>query len=244
MKLALYATPPQPCAYLPKRQSCSLFVDPQCKIDNQIYSRLIQKGFRRSGEHIYRPYCHECDDCIPLRIPVREFIPRRIQKRIWKRNRDLETHPRAARYDEEHFQLYQRYLHIRHQGSEMADPVPEEYLTFLTSSWSETWFYEFRANGDLVAVTVADRVDTGLSAVYTFFDPAHAARSPGAYAILWLIGETKRLGLSWLYLGYWIAECRKMSYKSLYRPFEIYRNGGWQPGERSPQEKNTHVSNR
>ncbi len=230
MKLTLYATPLQPCSYLPNRQSRSLFVDPRGEYDNRLYSQLIQQGFRRSGEHIYRPGCHACDACVPLRIPVQEFVPRRIQRRIQRRNRDLQVTRCPARYDEAHFRLYRRYLHHRHRGGEMDNPSPQDYLGFLTSRWSDTHFHEFRADGDLVAVTVADRVDTGLSAVYTFFDPVHATRSPGVYAILWLIGETERLGLPWLYLGYWIAECPKMAYKTQYRPFEIYRNGGWQPG--------------
>ncbi len=232
MKRSLYATPLQPCGYLPGRQSRSLFVDPREKCDNRLYSRLIEQGFRRSGEHIYRPACHPCEACIPLRIPVEKFAPRRIQQRIRRRNRDLRVRRCPPRYEEAHFRLYCRYQHHRHRGGGMDNPTPQAYLGFLASSWSDTRFYEFRteAENELVAVTVADRIDTGLSAVYTFFDPTHAARSPGAYAILWLIEETTRLGLPWLYLGYWIADCPKMAYKNQYRPFELFRNGGWEPG--------------
>ncbi len=227
MKITLHATPPRPCSYLSDRQSSSLFVDP-ASLDNRLYSHLIQKGFRRSGEHIYRPSCQACDDCIPLRVSVKEFTPNRIQRRVRRRNRDVTVITHPPRYDETHFSLYRRYLHSRHRGGEMDNPTPDDYLCFLTSHWSDTRFHEFRADDQLFAIAVADRVDTGLSAVYTFFDPAQGGRSPGVYAILWLIEETRRLGLPWLYLGYWIPGCRKMAYKNQYRPFELYRNGDWQ----------------
>ncbi len=119
----------------------------------------------------------------------------------------------------------------------MDNPTPESYLAFLTSSWSDTLFYEFRLEQKLLAVTVADQLGTGLSAVYTFFDPQYGARSPGNYAILWLIQQARRHNLPWLYLGYWIKECAKMAYKNQYQPFEIYRNGRW---KKQGREHETH----
>jgi len=223
-----YTTQPQPCSYLPDRQSTTLFADPQAPLDSGIYSQLIERGFRRSGEYLYRPGCLSCDACTPLRIPVMEFVPNRGQRRTWQRNRDVEVTALPARYSEEQFQLYRRYIHSRHRGGEMDNPTPESYLAFLTSSWSDTTFFEFRLEQKLLAVAVADRLSTGLSAVYTFFDPECAAHSPGNYAILWLIQEARRRNLRWLYLGYWIKECAKMAYKNRYQPFEIYQNGCWQ----------------
>ena len=104
-----------------------------------------------------------------------------------------------------------------------------KYLEFLTSPWSATTFYEFRHGPRLLAVAVVDRLEQSLSAVYTFFDPDLPARSLGTYAILWEIEEARRLNLRWLYLGYWIRECPKMSYKGRFRPMEIYRHGHWRP---------------
>ncbi len=228
MKLGFYTSQPQSCSYLPNRQSSTLFADPQATLDNKIYSQLIEQGFRRSGEYLYRPDCESCNACIPLRIPVTEFVPNRSQCRTWRRNKEITVTALPARYSNEQFRLYQRYLHSRHQGGEMDNPTPESYLAFLTSSWSDTLFYEFRLEQKLIAVAVADQLHSGLSAVYTFFDPEYAAHSPGNYAILWLIQETRRRNLSWLYLGYWIEECKKMAYKNQYQPFEIYRKERWQ----------------
>ena len=105
---------------------------------------------------------------------------------------------------------------------------PDRYREFLLSSWADTWCYEFRLGRRLLAVAVIDRLVQGLSAVYTFFDPEYADRGLGTFAILWEISAAQRSGLPWLYLGYWIAECPKMSYKSHFRPLEIYRDGLWQ----------------
>ena len=101
------------------------------------------------------------------------------------------------------------------------------YQSFLLCAGLDTLLYEFRSGEQLLAVAVTDPLEQGLSAVYTFYDPDQAARSLGRYSILWQIHEARRLGLPWLYLGYWIKECRKMSYKDEYRPLETFRHGHW-----------------
>ncbi len=224
--LPFYMSPVHVCPYLPGHKAVSLFASPAAHLDNRIYSRLIDQGFRRSGQHVYRPYCPDCDACIPARIPVHAFAPGRGELRVERRNADIEVRRLPPRYDEEHFQLYCRYLRCRHPDSSMNDPNPERYLEFLTSTWSATYFYELWTDR-LLGVAIVDHVDNGLSAVYTFFDPDSAARSLGTYAVLWQIREAERLRLPYVYLGYWIRECRKMSYKGRYRPLEIFRNGRW-----------------
>ena len=104
---------------------------------------------------------------------------------------------------------------------------PEDLLRFLTSPWSNTHFTEFRIQGRLAAVTVSDRLERGLSAVYTFFDPDLGRQSLGTFAILWQIDQAKNLGLPSVYLGYWIAECRKMNYKDRFRPIEAWPGKQW-----------------
>lgn len=225
--LAFYATTPHACGYLAGRSAATLLADPRAPVDTRTYSALIDYGFRRSGEHIYRPRCEHCQACIPVRLAVADFQPSRIQKRIRRRNQDLEVRRVAAVRSDEHFALYQRYLAQRHTGGGMDDPDPDNYLSFLVSRCIDTDFYEFRLHGQLLAVAVVDHLQQGLSAVYTFFDPQHAKRSLGVYAVLWQIEETKRLNLTWLYLGYWIKESPKMSYKAQYQPLEMYQDGQW-----------------
>jgi arginyl-tRNA--protein-N-Asp/Glu arginylyltransferase len=227
-QLRFYITTPTPCSYLPGRRAATMFVDPFSQMTMETYSRLALHGFRRSGEHVYKPRCESCNECIPARIPVNAYQPNRAQKRTWKKNQDLSVIEVAPVFKEEHFQLYQRYLASRHPGGGMDNPTTVQYLSFLTSSWSKTVFYEFRLQEQLIAIAVTDHLDVGLSAVYTFFDPDFGNRSLGTFAILREIHETRRLGKIWLFLGYWIKDCQKMSYKDQFRPLEILRDGKWE----------------
>jgi len=226
--LDLYITPEHPCHYLPERQARTVFVDPALAMDEPLYTLLATHGFRRSGPHVYRPHCEGCQACVPLRVPVRGFKPNRTQKRVMKRDADLRTRLLPAEFDPEHFALYGRYLAARHAGGGMDGESPDDYRQFLLSPWGKTSLLEMRLDGRLMGVAVTDELGDALSAVYTFYDPDVEERSLGTYAVLMQIDEARRRGLSWVYLGYWIAESRKMSYKAQFRPFETLGTDGWQ----------------
>jgi arginine-tRNA-protein transferase len=228
-QLAFYASPPHHCHYLPARQAASLFADPDAEMDCALYSRLLAHGFRRSGVLVYRPSCPGCTSCVPVRIPVRDYNHRRSDLRCLRRNAGLSVRDLPAAYREESFALYRRYLAMRHAGGGMDDPDPARFIEFLSSPWGMTRFHEFRTDGRLLAVAVTDHLDDALSAVYTFFDPDCPRRSLGHYAILWQIETARRLGLQWLYLGYWIQDCRKMAYKARFQPLECYQGNAWRP---------------
>ena len=153
--------------------------------------------------------------------------PNRSQRRAWNKNDDLSVNACKAEISEEHFELYQRYIHSRHRGGGMDNPTREQYSEFLTSPWSDTTFYEFRFNAQLMAVSVTDTLLDGLSAVYTYFDPDYPQLSLGVYTVLWQIKEARRLAKEWLYLGYLIHTSPKMSYKSQYRPQEHLIGNRW-----------------
>ncbi|MDM8561393.1 arginyltransferase [Candidatus Parabeggiatoa sp. HSG14] len=223
-----YSSYPHTCSYLPNRLAITSFIDPNFPKTASLYDKLAQQGFRRSGDILYRPKCKECQECISVRLLVEKFTPRRSQRRIWKKNQDLTVSMVAPVFQLEHFNLYCRYVAARHQNDEKDEATPQEYLQFLTSDWSRTVFYEFRLQKQLLSIAVVDYVENGLSAVYTFFDPDYPARSLGVYAVLWQIEEAKRLNFSFLYLGYWVKDCRKMSYKTDYQPLEYYIEERWQ----------------
>ena len=226
--LDFFATPEHACSYLPERRATTLFADPSFPKDTHLYTLLSQNGFRRSGQHVYRPYCKSCNACVPVRVPVKDFVPKRSQRRVMQRNADVHVVAREAKLRDDHFALYHRYINQRHRDGGMDNPTREQFVDFLTSDWSDTVFYEFRVREQLLAVSVTDHVLDGCSAVYTFFDPEHARRSLGVYTLLWQILEVRRLGKEWLYLGYLINECRKMSYKQEYRPQEHLVGKQWQ----------------
>lgn len=226
-QLKFYATQPHPCSYLEGEQATTLFLDPSRAMDTQLYAELSTIGFRRSGDHLYRPHCQHCNACIPARLPVAGFRPNRQQRRILKRNADLEVEVVAPRFSEEHYALYARYIEQRHADGDMYPPSREQFTSFLVRELPFARFYEFRLAGRLLAVAVTDELPNGLSAVYTFYDPAEEQRSLGRQAILWQLGEARRLGLPAVYLGYWIRNCRKMNYKTQYRPIELFVNQRW-----------------
>lgn len=225
----LYLSMPHPCGYLDGRKSTILFVDPQRDLRESEYGTFVQQGFRRSGNLVYRPHCQGCRACVAVRVPVREFSPTRGQRRVWGRNHDIEIVEKMAGFDTEHFDLYRRYQAGRHPESGMNDADPQKYLGFLASRQVETVFIELRVQGLLLGVAVADVLPDGLSAVYTFYDPAETKRGLGVYAVLWEIAETARRGLDYLYLGYWIADSPKMSYKTNFQPVEALLDGRWLP---------------
>ena len=227
VKINFFASTPEPCSYLDDRKSVSAFANPHMDMDMRTYNELIQRGFRRSGGYIYRPHCPHCQECISVRVPVKHHCYSRNEKRIIKRNADLTTSVSPGRFREEHFDLYRRYIASRHNDGSMANPSKSDYHRFLICDWTDTLFVEYRLNRVLLAVAVCDVTDSGLSAVYTFFDPDHADRSPGHFAILNQIHETQQRDLDYLYLGYWIRDCDKMSYKRRYKPLEAYINDQW-----------------
>lgn len=222
-----FSTTAHPCSYLPGERAVTLFVDPKSRMDSRVYSNLSDLGFRRSGNYVYRPHCVGCNACVPVRLPVYDFVANRQQKRVWKHNADVVVRELKQEFNDEHYRLYERYINERHSDGDMYPPSEEQYSSFLISDWSDSVFYEFRAGEKLLAVAVCDKMISGLSAVYTFYDPDEAKRSLGTFAILWQIEEAKQLGLPYLYLGYWIKNCQKMNYKVAFRPIEFLINNEW-----------------
>lgn len=225
--LKVFTTHPHACSYLEAEQATTLFIDPQARISQEVYNALAENGFRRSGPHIYRPHCESCNACIPARIPVDQYKMKRRHRRIWNRNNDLIVEEIDDIRDEEYFDLYCRYIKERHFDGDMYPPNREQYDSFLTDDFGVTQFISFRENDRLLAVAVIDLMESGLSAVYTFFDPDEQQRSLGSYAILWQIEYARENQLPYVYLGYWIKECRKMQYKIEYRPLQLLINRKW-----------------
>lgn len=225
--LIFYATPEHDCSYLEGKLATTMFVDPKANINKTLYSKLSVLGFRRSGNHYYRPHCNACNACVPIRVAVKDFHPSRNQKRNLKKNLGLEISITPPDFYQKHYELYEKYIIARHADGDMYPPSEQQYRSFLVESNPNTFFVEFKYKGELVGVSVVDELTDGLSSVYTYFDPEISDRSLGVYSVLWQIEECKRRSLDYLYLGYWIKNCRKMEYKTLYKPVEYLINNQW-----------------
>lgn len=224
----LFQTLPHPCGYFDGRTAQNIVIDPASPHLPHVYDLALTRGYRRAGGHVYHPNCQHCRACVAARIPVADFRPSRSQRRCLRRNRDVIVRVEPARRTDENFELYRRYITARHAGGGMDNPDAEDFTRFLYTAWSPTRFVELRLNGRLLAVAVTDFTARGLSAVYTFFEPAATARGLGTFSILSQVELARARGLPHLYLGYWIADHPKMGYKCGFRPFEIMTRSGWQ----------------
>ena len=227
--ISFYLTTPHRCPYLEDEFAQTLFLSPEIEANEHIYSQLIRQGFRRSGEHIYRPQCQACQACISVRIPVAKFAFSRSHKRCLKKCSHFSLSQRAGEFDQEHYQLYDRYISVRHSDGDMYPTSRRQYKEFLLSSWISVQYIDFRdpVTRKLIATSVFDDLGDGLSAIYTFFDPDYSRFSLGQYAILKLIQLVREFEKPFLYLGYWIKNSPKMAYKGNYRPLECFVNNNW-----------------
>ncbi|CDO61377.1 Arginine-tRNA-protein transferase [Candidatus Phaeomarinobacter ectocarpi] len=239
-----YLTAEAPCPYLEGKLERKVFTHLLDVDANTINSMLTGAGFRRSQTIAYKPACDGCSACVSVRIPVDIFTPSTSQRRIIKKNTDLERVPREPIATEPQFELLHTYLQDRHANGGMSDMDEDDFSAMVEETTVDTLIFEYWTRSDpaddtleplgrqkLVGASVTDVIDDGLSMVYSFFDPSESARSLGSYMILDHVKKAREMGLPYVYLGYWIDDCRKMAYKAKYQPLEALTMDGWAPLE-------------
>lgn len=229
-----YITTAQPCPYLPGRQERKLFTHLSRGRSAGLVDNLLKGGFRRSQNIAYTPYCDGCSACVPVRILVDEYEPTRTFRRVIRTNDDVSVERIGAVPTSEQYSLFRDYIDNRHGDGGMADMSVLDYAMMVEDSVVNTFLTEYRMRLDsddgedtLVAVSLCDQLSDGISMVYSFFDPDIPQRSLGTYMILETIDAARRLGLPYVYLGYWIKGSAKMDYKTRFTPQEVLTPDGW-----------------
>ena len=228
-----YVTSPAPCPYLPGKQERKIFSylnGPGAASTNAI---LTRRGFRRSQSIIYLPACEACASCVPVRIVVDGFDGTRSRKRLKARNVDLYRRVKGPRATGEQFSILRAYLDTRHSEGGMADMTVLDYASMVEETAVDTMVVEYRrrdretGEDRLVAAALTDRLNDGLSMVYSFFVPEQAVRSLGRFMILDHVSLARELKLKYVYLGYWVQGSPKMDYKTQFQPLERLTPSGW-----------------
>lgn len=227
---------PTPCPYLPGRIERKLFTRLADRDLTKLSDQLCGSGFRRSHDIVYRPVCPGCTACVPVRIPVRDFAWSRSMRRIVTRNADLELSETKAIATAEQFALFTRYQTSRHSDSDMSRMSGNDYAAMIEEGSATARLFNLRdGDGALIGAILADRLEGGFSAVYSFFAPGHDRRSLGTFLILNLVRLAVEEDRRHVYLGYWIAGSPKMDYKMRFQPLERLTSSGWvrEPGDPS-----------
>jgi len=243
-----YLTAPSPCPYLAGKEERKVFTHLVGERAPELNNILTQGGFRRSQSIAYRPACEGCRACVSVRVVANDFRPTQSMRRITRRNADIMSEMRIAVPTSEQYAIFRAYLDSRHRDGGMADMTVLDYAMMVEDSHIETRIIEYRrqpapspsqqpgagsreggrrAAGELVAIALTDVLGDGLSMVYSFFEPDEAARSLGTFMVLDHIARARRMGLAYVYLGYWVRGSRKMDYKSRFKPQERLMSDGW-----------------
>jgi leucyl-tRNA---protein transferase len=213
-----------------ERKVFTHLVGPDAK---NLNSHLSQSGFRRSQNIAYRPACETCSACTSVRVPVRSFDWTKGFRRILKRNADITSQIVPAKATSEHYSLFRTYIDHRHGEGGMADMTVLDFAAMVDDTLVDSRIIEYRIptaykpDGELIAAVLVDLLNDGISMIYSFYDPELEARSLGTFMILDAMKRVARMDLNYVYLGFWIRDSHKMSYKGRFLPQERLSQDGW-----------------
>jgi leucyl-tRNA---protein transferase len=207
----------EPCPYLAGREKQFEYFF-AVSLSGKELSRLLAAGWRKFGPYFFRPACPTCRDCVPVRVPVRQFVPSRSQRRVLRRNRDLQVQFGSLQFSDRVYQLYREHARRRF-GTEcsMDEFASNFYLPSCPALQSNVYLGEQQ-----IGVGFLDQASDALSSVYFCFDPAFSERNPGTFGALVEIEQARQAGLEYYYLGYLVAGCSSMRYKDHFRPREYF----------------------
>ncbi|MDT8446800.1 MAG: arginyltransferase [bacterium] len=234
MEIPLFEASNGACPYLKGKEWLSYLTHAD-RLDEYLYEALLNRGFRRSGHIFYQNQCKGCDACIPVRLSADSFEPTKSQRKVWRKNQDLRLEILPARFDEEAYKVYDAFTKSRYNASATA----EEFQQFLVKTAVDTQMVKYYLEDQIVAVGWLDILANSVSSVYFAFDPSQAKRSLGTFSVMKEIEICREMGKDYLHLGFWVADCQAMAYKSKFYPHQFLIDGEWcDPIRYSGQEPN------
>ena len=223
---------PRQCPYIPSQKEYLLFTDLTNFVSKKTLEKLVSDGFRRSENIFYKPNCKNCKACISTRIILNHFLFTKKFKRILRKNQDLKFKIVKPKTNHDHYRLFKNYLKLRHSKGDMTDMTYLDFRTMLEISPVDTKILHLYKNNKFFGAMLYDIYENSYSANYSFYNPKFKSRSLGTFLILKLIEQAKIEKIKYLYLGYYIKECKKMSYKINFKPIEILKNKNWETFEK------------
>jgi len=211
------------CAYLPNKDVRMYYK--YIEETTQSYNTaLIHRGWRRFGCYYFHPICNGCNECKSVRIDVNNFRTTKSQRKSIKRNNDTEIIVQKPSITQAHIDLYNKYHAFKHQkdGWSYRNISPREYReNFVEGAHDFGKEVLFVQDGKIIGIDLIDILDDGISSIYFYYDPDYAKLSLGTFSLLYQIELAKVLDLSWIYLGYWVEECKAFTYKLNFQPLEM-----------------------
>jgi arginine-tRNA-protein transferase len=199
-------------------------------LSDRVMELFLASGYRRNGNCLYTMHCPDCTSCVPIRLEPQKFQMNRNQRRVLKKNKDIEVEFAPINASMENIELCEKFLNCRYP--QKNNEGRSYYQGFFLNRIIPGMEIRFRLEGRLLGTGIVDVGQNWMNAVYFFFDPDEASRSLGTFNMLSMVEACLKLDISYLYLGYYIEEVAAMNYKSRFNPHYLYLNDSWQEIEK------------
>lgn len=198
------------------------------KISGELFDKYLAKGYRRTGNYLYKNICPHCKKCVPIRVKVDDFIPTKSHKKIFKKNIDIEILKEKNGFSLEKYSLFNKYLIERHQTDSVTH---SEFEICYCTSITDTYDFIYRISSKIIGVGILDISSESVSTVYYYYDCEYKKLSPGYFSMLKEIEYCSLKNKSYYYLGYYLEDYAGMDYKVQLKPHQLYVDNEWINGD-------------